>query len=195
MKILTGLAIAMVLGSLTGPALSESTKAPMPRPAPRAAIDAAIEAANAPPKPTVREGRVTKRPVPRYVSLKTSEGNARRGPGVDHRVDWVFTVPGMPLRITAEHENWRRVEDAEGVGGWIHYTLLSGTRTVLVSEDLAEILSKPDSRSNVVARAELGVIARLQECVVDWCRVLKDGKRGWMRKASLWGVSPDEVFE
>ena len=145
--------------------------------------------------PPVREGKVTKRPVPRFVSLKTSEGNVRRGPGPDHRVDWVFTLPGMPLRITAEHDNWRRVEDAEGFGGWIHYTRLSGTRTVLVAEDLAEMLAKPDERAGVVARAELGVVARVQECVPDWCRVIKDGNRGWMRKSSLWGVGADEVFD
>ena len=68
-------------------------------------------------------------PLPRYVSLKGNVGNARRGPGVTHRIDWVFTHAGMPLRVTAEHENWRRVEDAEGMGGWVHYILLSGVRT------------------------------------------------------------------
>lgn len=145
--------------------------------------------------PGVQEGKVTKRPVPRYVSLKTSEGNARRGPGSDHRIDWVFTHPGMPLKITAEHENWRRVEDAEGAGGWIHYTLLSGTRTVLVAEDMAELLSKPDPRAALVARAEAGVVARLLECRTEWCRVSKDGNRGWMRKTALWGVGAQEILD
>ena len=64
-------------------------------------------------------GCVTNLPLPRYVSLKGSEGNARRGPGLTHRIDWVFTRAGMPLKITAEYENWRRVEDNEGAGGWV----------------------------------------------------------------------------
>ena len=54
-------------------------------------------------------------------------------PGLTHRVDWVFTRAGMPLKITAEYENWRRVEDFEGAGGWVHYSLLSGVRTVMVT--------------------------------------------------------------
>lgn len=89
-------------------------------------------------------GPVTHLPLPRYVSLKTNEGNARRGPGLTHRIDWVFTRAGMPLRITAEFEHWRRVEDQDGAGGWVHYSLLSGVRTVVVTTDMAEFRDTPD---------------------------------------------------
>ena len=44
-----------------------------------------------------RRGPVTNLPMPRYVSLKTSEGNVRRGPSLTHRIDWVFKRRGMPL--------------------------------------------------------------------------------------------------
>jgi SH3-like domain-containing protein len=140
-------------------------------------------------------GAVTNLPLPRYVTLKTSEGNARRGPGLSHRIDWVFTRVGMPLRVTAEYENWRRVEDAEGAGGWMHYALLSGTRSVLVAQNLAELRSKPVDEAGVVMQAEAGVVGRLLECSRDWCRLSLDGDRGWVRKAALWGVEPDEVIE
>lgn len=139
-------------------------------------------------------GPVTNLPLPRYVSLKTDKGNARRGPSLTHRVDWVFTRPGMPLRITAEFDHWRRVEDADGVGGWVHYALLSGARTALVAEDLADLHASPDPRAPVVARAELGVVARVIECTPDWCRVGRDGLRGWIPKSALWGVDPGERF-
>ncbi len=139
-------------------------------------------------------GPVTNLPLPRYVSLKTDKGNARRGPSLTQRVDWVFTRPGMPLRITAEFEHWRRVEDADGVGGWVHYALLSGARTALVAEDLADLHASPDPRAPVVARAELGAITRVIECTSDWCRVGRDGLRGWIPKTALWGVDPGERF-
>ena len=71
-------------------------------------------------------GPVTNLPLPRFVSLKASEANVRRGPSLDHRIDWVFRHRDMPLRVTAEFGHWRRVEDNEGQGGWIYYTLLSG---------------------------------------------------------------------
>ncbi|MDZ4094533.1 MAG: SH3 domain-containing protein [Paracoccaceae bacterium] len=140
-------------------------------------------------------GAVTNLPLPRYVSLKTGEGNARRGPGRTHRIDWVFNRAGMPLRITAEHENWRRVEDSEGAGGWVHYSLLSGVRSVLVAEDMVMFRSQPDDAASEVLQAERGVIARLLECQPDWCRLGIDGSKGWVRKTALWGVDPGEEVE
>jgi SH3-like domain-containing protein len=141
------------------------------------------------------KGAVTNLPVPRYVSLKTNQGNARRGPGLSHRVDWVFTRAGVPLRVTAEYENWRRIEDAEGVGGWVHYTLLSGVRAVLVTQDMAEFRSDPVADAMVVVQSEQGVVGKLLECNADWCRVALDGYKGWVLKSSIWGVDPGEIVE
>ena len=73
-----------------------------------------------------KRGPVTNLPLPRYVSLKASKANVRRGPSRTHRIDWVFTRKSMPLQITAEYGHWRRVRDIEGAGGWVHYSLLSG---------------------------------------------------------------------
>ncbi|NUB46181.1 hypothetical protein GEU84_017440 [Fertoebacter nigrum] len=161
------------------------------------ALPADITTVAAPPEQPrdPNRGAVTNLPLPRYVTLKTAEGNARRGPGLSHRIDWVFTRVGMPLRVTAEYENWRRVEDAEGAGGWMHYALLSGTRSVLIAQDMAEFRSKPADEAPVLMQAELGVVARLMECSTDWCRVSVEGERGWLRKPALWGVEPGEVIE
>ena len=138
-------------------------------------------------------GEVTNLPIPRYVSLKASEGNVRRGPSLSHRIDWVFRRRDMPLEVTDEYGHWRRVRDRDGQGGWIHYSLLSGVRTVIVEEDMAALRMKPDSEAPVNARAEAGVIAELDECQPDWCRIEADGYKGWVPKAALWGVTPDEV--
>jgi SH3-like domain-containing protein len=140
-------------------------------------------------------GPVTNMPLPRFVSLKGNEGNARRGPGLTNRIDWVFTHAGMPLRLTAEHDNWRRVEDAEGMGGWVHYALLSGVRTVLVTADTADFRNRPDPDATVLFRAEAGVIGRILECNPDWCRVSIEGEKGWASKADLWGSDPGEIVE
>ena len=140
-------------------------------------------------------GCVTNLPLPRFVSLKGSEGNARRGPGLTHRIDWVFTRAGMPLMITAEYENWRRVEDSEGAGGWVHYSLLSGVRTVLVTLDMAELRDGPSDGATVVAQAEMGVVGRILECQPGWCRVSLEGTRGWISTSAVWGVKEGEIVE
>ena len=89
-------------------------------------------------------GPVTNLPLPRFVSAKAQEVNVRRGPGLTHRIDWVFRRRDMPLEITAEFGNWRRVRDKDGAGGWVHYSLLSGVRTVIVEQDLLALRMKPD---------------------------------------------------
>lgn len=138
-------------------------------------------------------GSVTNLPLPRYVSLKGGEGNARRGPSLSHRIDWVFRHAGMPLRVVAEFGNWRRIEDQDGAGGWVHYSLLSGVRTAIVQTDMLELLAKPEENANVVARAEAGAIVRLHECNKDWCRVSGGGEKGWVLKTAIWGADPDEI--
>ncbi|OWJ78569.1 SH3 domain-containing protein [Haematobacter genomosp. 1] len=138
-------------------------------------------------------GAVTNLPVPRFVSLKTSEGNVRRGPSLTHRIDWVFTRRDMPLRVVAEHGNWRRVEDRDGVGGWIHFALLSGVRTVLVETDMVPLRARPEEDGRVVAEAQAGVIARLGKCLPDWCEITASGSDGWVPKATIWGVDAQET--
>jgi SH3-like domain-containing protein len=140
-------------------------------------------------------GQVTNLPLPRFVSLKSDNGNARRGPGLTHRVDWIFTREGMPLKITAEYENWRRVEDIDGVGGWVHYSLLSGARTVIVTADMAPVRDEAATTAPVAFQAEAGVIARVLSCAADWCRISAGGERGWVAASALWGVLPGEVVE
>jgi SH3-like domain-containing protein len=144
---------------------------------------------------THESGSVTGLPLPRFVSLKSGEGRARRGPGLTHRVDWVYQRRGMPLRITAEFEHWRRVEDVEGAGGWMHYSLLSGVRTVLVREDMVALRVQADERTAVAAYLEQGVVARVMACGIEWCRLNADGVRGWAKKSMLWGVEPQETLE
>ena len=141
------------------------------------------------------KGPVTNLQLPRYVSMKANEGNVRRGPSMTHRIDWVFKRKDIPLEITAEHGHWRRVRDRDGAGGWVHYSLLSGVRTAIVEKDMLELLSKPEKGALVVARLELGVIARLEECGVAWCRLSAAGYRGWTSKTNLWGADTHETFD
>ncbi|KEP70151.1 aspartyl-tRNA synthetase [Thioclava dalianensis] len=140
-----------------------------------------------------RRGPVTHLPLPRYVSLKGRTGNARRGPSLSHRIDWVFTHPGMPLKVTAEYGHWRRVEDRDGQGGWIHYTLISGVRHVVITQKMVDLHARADAKSEVVARAQMGAIARLDRCTRDWCEVDGEGAEGWLPKTEMWGVDPTEL--
>ena len=140
-----------------------------------------------------QKGQVTNLPIPRYVSLKVKEANARRGPSLSHKIDWIYKRQNMPLEIYAEYENWRRVRDFEGLGGWVHYTLLSGTRYVLVKNELLQMRLLPSIDAQVIAKVPRLNIATLDKCNKDWCRIIDDGYKGWVPKKEIWGVYENEV--
>ena len=140
-----------------------------------------------------QKGQVTNLPIPRYVSLKVKEANARRGPSLSHKIDWIYKRQNMPLEIYAEYENWRRVRDFEGLGGWVHYTLLSGIRYVLVKSELLEMRLLPSMDAQVIAKVPQHNIATLDKCNKDWCRIIDDGYKGWVPKNGIWGVYENEL--
>ncbi|MBN9580840.1 MAG: aspartyl-trna synthetase [Afipia sp.] len=135
-------------------------------------------------------------PVPRYVSLKSDHVNVRVGPTKDQDVSWIYTRAGLPVEITAEFENWRRVRDSEGAEGWVYHSLLSGKRTAVITmkrkDELAPIYDSPDAASGVAARLQAGVVASVKRCVGGWCRINGSGFDGWIEQQRLWGVYADE---
>ena len=141
----------------------------------------------------IKKGQVTNLQIPRYVSLKVNEANARRGPSLSHKIDWIYKKKNMPLEIYGEYENWRRVRDFEGFGGWVHYTLLSGIRFVLVKNDLLEMRLLPSIDAQVIAKLPQHNIAALDKCTRDWCRISDDGYKGWVPKTGIWGVYKKEL--
>ena len=135
-------------------------------------------------------------PVPRYVSLKSDHVNVRAGPTKDNDVAWVYTRAGLPVEITAEFENWRRVRDSEGAEGWVYHSMLSGRRTAVVTmkskDALAPIYDRADSESGIAAKLQAGVVAQVKKCSNGWCRVTGNGFDGWIEQQRLWGVYADE---
>jgi SH3-like domain-containing protein len=138
-------------------------------------------------------------PVPRYVSLKSDHVNVRAGPTKDNDVAWVYTRSGLPVEITAEFENWRRVRDSEGAEGWVYHSLLSGRRTAVVTmkskDDLAPLRESADPMSVVTARLQAGVVAQVRKCTSNWCHVVGNGFDGWIEQQRLWGVYADEKVD
>lgn len=146
--------------------------------------------------PLDARGAVTNLPLPRFVSVRAETARARRGPGLDQRIDWEFVRRGLPLEVTGEYGQWRRVRDSEGQGGWVHHSLLSSLRTGLVRGEAPVALRAAASEGSAVrALAEPGVVVRLEACADGWCRIAAEGVDGWVPRVSLWGVGPDETLD
>ena len=156
------------------------------------------EAANAQNAATSAR-RTTGLPLPRFVSLKSSNVNVRRGPGQEYDLAFTFVRAGLPVEITQEFDNWRKIRDSEGSEGWVFHSLLSGERTVLVApwepKGQHPARRSADPAAPVVAYLQPKVVGAVEECTGSWCLVSGADFRGWIEQERLWGVYPEEKFE
>ncbi len=133
-------------------------------------------------------------PVPRFVSLKSDEVNARVGPGKRYPIRHVYRRAGLPVKIIEEFAHWRKIADHEGGSGWVHKGMVDGARTALVLRDTQNLYAKPSAESRIVMRAKPMVIAPVEACEADWCALSIESREGWIRKADMWGALREEVF-
>jgi len=148
------------------------------------------------PPPSI--GVATGLPVPRFTALASNQVNLRVGPGLRFPVEWRFQRVDLPVMIIQEHEEWRRVRDPDGTEGWLAAsTLRPGRRTFIVrggrGTDIM-MLRRGEDNAQAVARLEPGVIGRLRRCDAEsvWCEVQVQNRRGYVRRADIFGVLPDE---
>ena len=147
------------------------------------------------------KGAATGLPLPRFVSLKASKVNLRKGPGTEYPTAWVFRQAGLPVEVIREFETWRQVRDADGTTGWVIRSLLSNRRTVQVlpwdvKSDAArprvEVRKSRYGSADAVAIVEAGVLADVHSCDAQWCDVTVSGYRGYIEQKKLWGVYAGE---
>jgi SH3-like domain-containing protein len=155
--------------------------------------------AHAPAAMAQATGPVSGLPLPRFVSLKADKVQIRNGPNKNQEVKWVYQRAGLPVEVTAEFENWRRIRDSDGTDGWVYHSLLSGRRTGMVmakvKDDLIPLRATPDDTGEVAAQLQPGVLGSVKRCGSHWCRFQGQGFDGWIAQDRLWGVYPNEKVE
>lgn len=155
-------------------------------------------------------GQYSKLPLPRYASMRSGNANMRNGPSKGYPILWTYKYRGMPVRIVAEHENWRKIETFDGAQGWFHVSLLSSVRTVLfdrhekyklgsifvdLPSDQTILFRKPSYDSFPIARIQNNTIAKLIKCDNNWCKVKLKRLQGWVSVQNLWGIESGEIFK
>jgi SH3-like domain-containing protein len=132
-------------------------------------------------------------PIPRFVSIKSGEVNARSGPGPTYPIKWVYQRKNLPVEITAEFKLWRRIKDFDGDETWINHAMLSGNRNAIFK--IQAIAYSDEEQTGATAEFKKGVQVKLVKCTKTKCYVEYGRTSGWVDKASLWGVYADEVFD
>ncbi len=121
-----------------------------------------------------------------YVSVIKDGVNIRSGPGTDSEVHWeVFK--DFPLKVVQRKDQWAKIEDFEGDGGWIHASLVTDKKTVIVKVKKANIRVGPGENYEIVASALYGVVFSQGKIQGDWVEISHtDGTKGWVHKSLIW---------
>ncbi|MCK5554925.1 MAG: SH3 domain-containing protein [Alphaproteobacteria bacterium] len=132
--------------------------------------------------------------IPRFMTFSADEVNVRTGPGQRYPIRVVFKKEGLPIEIVKEFDGWCQMRSKDGDEGWVHKSLLSSKRTVIVRGSTRTLFKKPKVGAMPVVKLEPGVIANLDRCNKEWCYLKAAGYKGWLERENIWGVYPDEVF-
>jgi len=134
--------------------------------------------------------------IPRYVSLKSNDANIRVGPSKNYPIEIKYVKRNYPLKVLEEYEEWRKVEDFKKNIGWIHKSLISGTRTgILLSNDNKNIKLLNTLDGNVIGEIGKGNVVNLEKCKINWCLVSAKNSKGWIDKKYIWGVKEKEIIK
>ena len=141
-------------------------------------------------------GKETGLEIPRYVSLKSNDANIRVGPSKNYPIEIKYIKKNYPLKVLEEYEEWRKVEDFKKNIGWIHKSLISGTRTgIVLSNDDKTIKLLNTLDGDVVGEIGKGNIVYLEKCKTDWCLISSGNYKGWIDKKYIWGVKEKEIIK
>lgn len=97
----------------------------------------------------------------------------------------------MPVKVIAEHENWRKIELHDGTIGWVFQSMLAANKTALIAEEKSVLRKSPDSKASILATLGKGIVTQLELCRGSWCKVSVPQYKGWVERNHLWGVEFD----
>ena len=113
-----------------------------------------------------------------FLSLKKNKVNVRYGPSFESPIKYVYKKINLPIKQIDKKENWRRIIDSKNNSGWIHWSQLKKTNSIISLED--KILFKNNSNfSKPIAKIKKGRLLIVKNCDGDWCKIkLKNLKVG-----------------
>ena len=138
-------------------------------------------------------GRDSGLPLPRFVSLGSDKVYMRTGPGKEFPIKWVYGLAGLPMKVVEESDDWRELVDPDGERGWMHKSLLSGKRHLMIRDDVADLRRTPSDEAMVVARIEPRVVTEMLNCQPIWCFIGVQQMRGWIARADVFGLLEGEL--
>jgi len=95
-----------------------------------------------------------------------------------------------PVEVVVNLGDWLKVRDAQGSLNWVESKNLSNKRTVLITQNNAEIRQSADATSALLATVEKDVLLEVADPKLNrgWLKVKhRDGLSGYILLSSTWG--------
>ena len=121
-----------------------------------------------------------------FLSLKKNKVNVRYGPSFESPIKFVYKKVNLPIKQIDKKENWRRIIDSKNNSGWIHWSQLKKTNSIIPLEDKI-LFKKPSNFSKPIAKIKKGRLLIFQKCDGEWCKVKTKKVKGWVKIDNIWG--------
>ena len=122
----------------------------------------------------------------RFLSLKKNKTNVRYGPGIDYPIKYIYRKINLPVKQIDKKENWRRVIFINNNSGWIHWSQLKSSNSVItIGEKI--LFKKPSNFSEPIVRLEKGRLLVIKKCEDNWCNIKTNDYMGWIKAKDIWG--------
>jgi len=122
----------------------------------------------------------------KFLSLKKNKTNVRYGPGLDYPIKYIYRKINLPVKQIDKKENWRRVIFLDNNSGWIHWSQLKPSNSIIIVEEKI-FFKNPSNFSEPFARLEKGRLLVIKNCEDGWCNVTTNNYTGWIRVKNVWG--------
>ena len=122
----------------------------------------------------------------KFLSLKKSKTNVRYGPGIDYPIKYIYRKVNLPVKQIDKKENWRRVVFIDNNSGWIHWSQLKSSNSVITIEEKI-LFKKPSNFSEPIVRLKKGRLLIIKKCEDNWCNIKTNDYMGWIKAKDIWG--------
>jgi SH3-like domain-containing protein len=122
----------------------------------------------------------------KFLSLKKNKTNVRYGPGLDYPIKYIYRKVNLPVKQIDKKENWRRVIFLDNNSGWIHWSQLKQSNSVITIEEKV-LFKKPSNFSKPIARLAKGRLLVIKKCEGSWCSIKTNNYKGWIQIKNVWG--------
>ena len=123
-----------------------------------------------------------------FLSLKKNKVNVRYGPSLESPIKYIYKKINLPIKQIDKKENWRRIIDFKNNGGWIHWSQLKSTNSIIPLKDKI-LFKKPSSFAKPIAQIKEGRMLVIEKCEDIWCKVSAEKYVGWVKINNLWGLN------